>query len=224
MNFKKKTGILALIIGILLILNITSYLNVYNNDLPSDTFFFKKFNFDTEKNFPSVFSSLLHLIASILLLSIGLTKLKTKTKKFFWFSLSVVFLFLALDELLRIHEKIGRYMDTMVDKSGIFYYSWLIPYGIAVILLGILYIKPFFRLPRKTIINFIIAGFIFIMGAMGLEMITGSYIDSSNFGNVELKLIPQIFVLYTIEELLEMIGITFFNYELLRFKVTNKIS
>ena len=224
MNPKKYSFILLAIIGILLALNIISYLNAYYNDLATDTFFYRKFNFDKEKNFPSIFSSSLHFISSILLFIIGYIHPKIRTKRYFWFSLSFLFLFLGLDELLRIHEAIGRSIDPFIERSGIFFYSWIIPYTILLIILAFLFIKPVLQLPRKTLINFIIAGVIFVGGAVGFEVITGLYVDYTNSENLVINFIPQVFVLYTIEELLEMIGITFFIYELLRIINIYKIS
>src|SRR5690606_13789442 len=94
-------------------------------------------------------------------------------------------------------------------------------YGILVIVLGFLYLKPLLKLPKKTVNNFIIAGCLFLSGAVGLEMLTGWYIDNLDVtivsGNQLHRIIP-IFIFYTFEELLEMLRVTYFIFELVRFQ------
>ena len=125
--------------------------------------------------------------------------------------------FLGLDEILRIHEKLNSFVTNTIETSGVFFYAWVIPYGIALIVIALSYYKSLFELPKKTAINFIAAGFIFVSGALGMEMFTGWYIDFKNLEGLQINTIPEIFILYTIEELLEMLGISFFIYSLLNF-------
>lgn len=211
-------------IFILLILNIWSYLNMYHNNLNPEDFFFRKTNFNEEKNAPSIFSSILHFTASILLAVIGFSKLKINKHKAFWLFLSFLLLFTGLDELLRIHEKVGKAFSENYVTSGIFFFSWVIPYGIAVMILGLVIFRPLFQLPKKTVNNFITAGFLFLLGAVGVEMFTGWYIGYKEFDLTKLLIIPDIFVLSTIEELLEMLGMSFFIYSLLKFLSNYRIS
>ncbi|SEL38504.1 hypothetical protein SAMN04487910_2303 [Aquimarina amphilecti] len=224
MNSKKYLYILVGIIVTLLVLNITSYWNLYNNQLDQNDFFFKKFNFDNEKNVPSIFSSFLLFFASALLLKIAFNNSFINIKKTFWTSLSILFLFLSLDELLRIHEKIGPQFSFLENTSGIFHYAWVIPYGIITTVIGLLYLKPIFKLPRRTLFMFISSGTIFIAGAIGLEMISGWYIGQNEYAQQEIRIIPRFFILYTIEEFMEMLGITLFIYELIRILEIHKTS
>ncbi len=216
MSAKKTLYILLGIIATLLLLNILSFWNLHTNGLEEDTFFFKKFNFDTEKNVPSIFSSVLLFSAAVLLFKIAMTRLTFISKKYFWYSLSIVFLFLALDELLRIHEKIGKLFPVSENTPDVFHYAWVIPYGIVTLCIGILYIKPLLKLPKQTLLLFILAGCIFISGAIGLEMIAGWSISQATETLISVRTTPQFFILYTIEELLEMLGVTLFIYQLIR--------
>ena len=212
---------LSFCVLLLLILNIASFIYVSTNDLGLETYFFKKFNFDTEKNIPSIFSSLLHFSAAILIFWIAGSKFHIKKRTYFWIPLGILFLFLGFDELLRIHEKLSPNISGFEESSGLFYYKWIIPYGIAVIILGFLFLKPILELPKKTVFGFVAAGCIFILGAVGLEMIGGWFITSDYSQIRDLRKITPIFILYTIEELLEMIGMVYFIYELLYFKKVN---
>jgi len=208
---------LLITILMLLLLNIWSYVNIHNSGMVEPDLFFKKSNFNTEKNIPSIFSGSLHFIASVLLSFIGLSALKLKNRKIFWYCLSFLFLFVGLDEILRIHEKLNGYLSSLWDTSGVFHYAWVIPYGIAVTLIAIACIKPLFALPKKTLRSFILSAVIFLMGAVGMEMFTGWYIGYQNLEGLDIDRMPAIFVFYTIEELLEMLGVSYFIYSLLNF-------
>jgi len=207
---KKLLLILISIIAVLLILNVTTF---FNSEYGS--YFFKKFNFDKEKNIPSIFSSLLLLGASASLLYISFKTLSFKVSNVFWRSLSFIFLFLSFDELLRIHEKIGQFTGNYIKGEGIFYYAWLIPYGILLIVLAFIYAKSLFALPVKIRTNMIISGVLFVAGAVGIEMITGVYIQKNALYTSEvLSNSLTIFLLYTVEETLEMLGVSYFIYTL----------
>lgn len=216
---KKVLLILLGCISVLLLLHLLSYLNLIINDLDKEDFYFRKLDFGEEKNVPSIFSTLLYVVISALLFKITFSILKIKKHLFFWLTLAIIFLFLGADELLRIHEKVGNAFSSNVETSGVFYYSWVIPYGIAVIVLGIALIKPLFNLPRATLLSFITAGTIFIAGAVGFEMIGGWYVDNYIEDNSMMYLSRAVYILYTIEELLEMIGLSTFIYALLRFRL-----
>lgn len=210
-------GLLVAIL-LLLILNTWSYLYVYYGKLEVTDFFFDYFSFNEEKNAPAIFSSLLHLFASILLASVARSHLKIKSRKWFWWILSGVFLFLGFDELLRIHENIRGNSSSLIEASGTFLYNWVIFYGSAVILLGIIIIKPLFQLPKKTLYKFLFAGFIFLFGAIGLENIVGGYVWHQELNQSMVIRLPVLFVLSTLEELFEMLGVSFFIYAILEFK------
>ena len=214
---RKTLIVLTGIIFILILLNITSYLNVHINDLGQNDAFFKMTNFDTEKNIPSIFSSLLHFLASIFLGVIAISDLSLRKSQTFWLTLSVVFLFLGFDELLRIHENISGHTALKEQNEGPFLYIWILYYLGALLLLGIFFFKPLFRLPRPTLLNYILSGLIFISGAVVLENITGKHIWSRGIHPEIINVVPEIFILYAIEESLEMFGISFFIYSTLKF-------
>lgn len=220
---KRILIILFFLITFLLLLNIGTYLYLFFENGHPEDFYFRKTNFNMEKNLPSIFSSALHFISSILLFQIGLSKVKVIKNKYFWFLMSFLLLFTGLDELLRIHEKVGKAISETYSTSGIFLFSWVIPYGIALIFLFIFILKPLLSLDKLTLRNFILSGFIFVSGAIGVEMFTGWYIEHYHLDLTQLLIIPDAFILSTIEELLEMIGISYFIYSILLFKMKHKI-
>ncbi|QED37437.1 hypothetical protein FK178_06750 [Antarcticibacterium arcticum] len=213
---KTLVGLTGIILSLLL-LNIISFLNVHINDLGQNDAFFKMTNFNTEKNIPSVFSSLLHFLASICLGFVALSKLTVKKFVIFWWTMSFIFLFLGLDELLRIHENISGHTGVNEQDSGPFLYTWILYYMGGLLLLGIFFFKPLFQLPRKTLLSFIFAGILFVLGAVVLENVAGKYIWSNGIQPDVVQIIPEIFIMYSIEEFLEMFGVSFFIYSILKF-------
>jgi hypothetical protein len=208
--------ILSGIVLMLLVLHLTSFHFQEAEELNT---FFLQTNFNAEKNIPSTFSSLLHLFASLSLALVGISRLNINTSKAFWFFLSFIFLFLSLDELLRIHEKITGPLTGLMAETGTFIYSWTLYYGIGLLILGVLVLKPLIALPDKTRNQFIIAGGIFIFGAIGMENLAGRHIHENNIAPADIITHPDIFILSTIEETMEMMGVIFFIYAVLRFRV-----
>ncbi|MCM4159354.1 hypothetical protein FHG64_16940 [Antarcticibacterium flavum] len=128
-----------------------------------------------------------------------------------------IFIFLGFDEIFRIHEKINGDFSFLSENFGIFLYSWIIYYGSALVLLFIIFFKPLLSLPRPTLFRFITAGSIFVAGAIGLENITGYIIANHELPKNAIIHSPLIFSLYTIEELMEMMGVAYFIYAILQF-------
>lgn len=217
--FRSGKVFIALMTGIfiLLILNIASYLNLYHNDLDVSNYFFRKTNFNIERNAPTIYSSCLHFIAAILMAYVAMSKLKIRNDKTFWWGMSFVLLFTGLDELLVFHEKLGRAVSESFETSGILFFAWIIPYIIGIIILLLLIFKPMLRLPKETMLKFIAGGGIFILGAVGIEMFTGWYIEENKLDLTKLLVIPDTFILSTIEEFLEMAGMAFYIYAVLEF-------
>ena len=83
------------------------------------------------------------------------------------------------------------------------------PYAIFLIFLAIPYLGFLFRLPVDTRVRFIIAAVLFLGGAIGVEVISAKEADLYGTSTVTYS------VLYTIEELLEMLGVIAFIRALL---------
>lgn len=220
----KKTfsGIIG-VIFILLLLHIISYLNLLQNDLDPESFFFRKFNFDSERNVPAIFSGILHFTASFFLALIAFSRLTIKNRRWFWGAISFVFLFLGLDEILVIHEKVAGNIGALEDR-GTFFYNWIIVYIGGLLALLFIFLKPLLSLPRKTLFKFLFAGFVFVFGATILEGIAGNIVFQRELAPEDVKTEPIIFILATFEELFEMLGVSLFIYALLDFMKKYRIT
>ena len=180
----------------------------------SANLFFRLFNLDKEANIPSLFSSMELMLASSLLFLISLLQ---KNKRGYWIFLSFVFLFLSIDETAQIHEIIINLKSRfeLLNESNM-RNVWVFPYFLAVIILGIALAKFLFGLPAKTRNLFIISGFIFVGGAVGVEILEEQLkILNGGSDSLTLKL------LYHFEELCEMSGVAIFIYALLNYLPLN---
>ncbi|WP_426060822.1 hypothetical protein [Hymenobacter sp. B1770] len=120
-------------------------------------------------------------------------------------------MFLAIDENTQIHEVVAEVVRPKLasDLSGLLYWAWVVPYFIAFVII-VAYFLPFvIRLPKKTRSLIILAGFMFVFGAVGLELAEGYFYKKYGLEHIYNEL------LYCVEELLEMTGVILFIYALL---------
>ncbi len=170
------------------------------------------FDFDRERNVPTLYSSANLMLSAVILGLIAVTHKANGATWVPWLGLSAIFVFLSVDELARIHEKLTAPLQLALSTSGAFYYAWTIPYGILTGILFLSYFRFLMRLPAKTRYLFIAAGAIFISGAIGFEMI-GSFQLQNDFSRNTLATR----LTYTCEEFLEMVGVVVFIYALLDY-------
>jgi hypothetical protein len=212
LSAKRVTRFLLAIIALLVLLNLTERAIVYWLNATNDTQIISHyFNFDQESNLPSLYSALALGFCSYLL-AIITTFNKIKKVKYaqHWKALSLIFLFLALDEACSIHELLIPVLRGAINAKGILYFTWVIPAFFLLILFLISFRKFIKNLPTKTKTIFILAGMIYITGALGMELVGGYIAD--NFGYNTIYGIAS-----SVEELLEMFGIVLFINGLLSY-------
>ncbi|MCW5211422.1 hypothetical protein VU04_00745 [Desulfobulbus sp. TB] len=172
---------------------------------------------DIEKNIPSFYSAFAIFLCSLMFFCLATLEKNQEGRRPYWLGLAAVFLFLSLDEALALHERLGNYTKEYIrstgilEASGLLYFPWIIPYSILLIILGLLYFRFIFRLPRKTTVLFILSAIIFLTGAAGFDMLGGREAELHGYYSISYT------VLYTIEEFLEMIGVVLLIYTLLDY-------
>ncbi len=162
------------------------------------TFIFKFFDVGAEGNLPTFFSVVLFLLLSAGAFVLG--KFNENRNKIAWMFSSVLFLFLALDEFTQIHEQFTEMFQQLLNADGFLFFAWVIPYGIILILLAVLYIPFLIKLSRKIKTYIFLGAGIYVLGAIGFEMIGASlYQPGSPTG---------MYILVSgIEETFEMLGL-----------------
>ena len=170
------------------------------------------FDFDIEGNIPTLYSAVaVFVCAGLLALITRINWNRPDGKRYYWLGLTLLFVFLGLDEGAAIHEELSDYLEQYMVAEGALYFLWVIPYGIASAVLALLYFRFVWQLPKVTRTRFIVAGLLFLGGALGFEMLSAIAADRSGYDSVSYT------VLYSIEEMLEMLGIVLFLYALLSY-------
>src|SRR5690606_35164649 len=103
------------------------------------------------------------------------------------------------------HEHLGW----LVHGEGVFYYGWVIPAGVLTALIGLAFL-PFLRaLPQRTRRRFVLAGLVYVGGALVMEAPLGLWAERHGADNLGYGLIDLV------EESLELVGLNLFVLALL---------
>ena len=170
-----------------------------------------RFDINHEPSIPAWYSSCALLVSSSLLLLTGIARMQERDRFYMhWLALGAVFLWLSLDEAAMFHEGINTALVfSQPETEGLFYFPWVIPALIFVGIVGICYIRFLRHIDRRTAAFFLVAGAVYVMGAVGMEMSAGPFVEK--YGELSL---PHM-ICEVIEETLEMLGIVIFIYALL---------
>ena len=161
-----------------------------------------------ETNIPTWYSSSVLLCCSFLLALIAAMK-KGAGGAFrgHWVLLAVGFLYISMDETAQIHENLNQ----LLDLHGIFYFTWVIPVGILVLVLALIYARFVLHLPSRTRLRFLGAGVAYVGGALGVELVLGYWTDLHGDENLTYAMIDLV------EESLEILGMSMFLSALLEY-------
>ncbi|MFT7388766.1 MAG: hypothetical protein ACI8VC_002023 [Candidatus Endobugula sp.] len=174
--------------------------------------YIKFLDLDIENNLPSFYSAMAIELCAVLLLVVYLDKKQHQLReRWHWLGLAIIFALLGFDEAAQLHEEVSDYFTLLLDASGVLYYPWVVPYSIAVAIVGIIYLPWLKRLPTDTQLHFVVAGVTFISGAIVIEMISASLADAYDTDDWRYSMS------YTIEETFEMTGIILFIRALLHY-------
>lgn len=171
----------------------------------------KFLNVNLEANLPTFFSSLVLLGHAILLALIAYGSKAMDGKFWHWIGLSFIFIFISLDEMVQIHEQLRAPTERLFNTSGLLYFAWFIPYIAIMVVVGIAYFKFMMRLPKRILNLFILAGAVFVSGAVGMEAIGGMHAEVHGEETLTYAL------MYSFEEFLEMAGAAIFFYALISY-------
>ncbi|HJU06547.1 MAG TPA: hypothetical protein VJ692_15470 [Nitrospiraceae bacterium] len=179
--------------------------------------FLRLFDLGGENNISSWFASFTLLACSFLLALIGLTKKRSHDRHaFHWLVLAGIFLYLSLDEAASIHEMIEMLIPA--DRAtGYLFYPWVIAGGLFVLIVSMAFFRFLVALPSDTRRLFIIAGILYVGGALGIELVGAKH--DFHYGKENLVYA----MLVMVEEGLEMAGVATFLYALSSYMATHAI-
>lgn len=187
----------------------------YHLGLPGMYGLVRLFDMGVEGNLPTFFSCVQLLVVSLVLMVIGLSR-RQAADPFarHWLFLALIFLLLAADEMAEMHEMSIRPIRELVPwlATGVFYWAWVLPGALFVLLVGFSYARFVFRyLPQDMKRATLVGGSLFVGGAIGVEMPEAMFAQRNGIENFTYSL----FVL--VEETMEMTGILVFLSGLLRY-------
>src|SRR5207253_1455185 len=158
-----------------------------------------QFDLGQGHNIPDWYESVTLLLGALLLAAIAFLK-QRQGESFVirWWLLSLLFLGLSVDEATEAHEALVHVLQMALDATGLNNFAWEVPVAVGALLLALAYARFLTALPRETCALFLIAGAIYVSGALGLEMVGGWYLGKNGRPDFTLALIS------TAEEFMEM--------------------
>lgn len=175
------------------------------------------FDLDKELSLPAWYSSiLLWSTAIVLATNATLARRLDRRTAFYWWSLSVVFVYLSIDEMTSIHEFGNLLLPPDYKFTGFLTFSWVVVAAPLLIVGGLAFLPFLFRLPRSTALGIGLAGLVYVGGAFGMELVGGYFSKARDSIEYQLAVIT--------EEGLELVGLSIFLMVLLNFLATESRS
>ncbi len=162
------------------------------------------FSLSFEANVPTWYSTCL-LFACGVLLALSAARAGAETRAHFA-GLAALFVYFSLDEAIEIHEHLGGSLGT----SGVLYFDWVVPAAAFVAVVGLAYARFLFRLLPETRRGFVLAGALYVSGALLMELPLGAWTERAGDDNLGYALIDFV------EEALEIAGASVFAWVLAR--------
>ena len=204
--------VLMFIVVPLTLLSTVGQLSKYVLGHPKLKGFVPLFYLDLESNVPTWYSSFGLAAAAVVLGLIAMVKLaRHDAYRRHWAFLSGLFWLLSIDEVAMIHELPIDPLRERFHTTGLLYYPWVIFGLLFVGLVGISLLGFLRHLPAPTRNGFLLAGLVFVGGAIGVEMLSGVQADLCGEENLTYAMIT------TVEEFMEMTGVVILIYFALRY-------
>ena len=208
---RRQLLILLLFTGFLTVTHLVAgMVHVYFDSTISHEMY-RFFNIGADQNLPTLFATIQWLLASGICWRIAFSLSKNSKGFRGWLSVSLISLFIAADEYLMLHERTVEPVRSVIPDYPFLWFAWVIPYGILTLVLAAVLSRFIFSLPRRTTILLLIAGVVFVTGALGFEMLGAVQVANGNDASFMYT------ALYTCEEVLEMLGVSIFIYTLLDY-------
>jgi len=148
--------------------------------LPLDQGVVPYLSLSNEANVPTYFSAALLASCSVLLtIAAQAARAAREKRAWSWWVLAAGFALMSVDEAIEIHEHLAFFRT-----GGVLYFSWVIPAGVLVLVLGVGFLRFLRDLPAATRWRFVGAGALYVLGAVGLELPLGAWTE--RFGNESL--------------------------------------
>ncbi|PNY79765.1 multidrug transporter [Deinococcus koreensis] len=135
-----------------------------------------------------------------------------------WRGLAWVFAYLAVDEFAMLHERTVVFIRDALGAEatqGILHHAWVLPYAVFCVVVFSSTARFLLHLPSRTRLLILLAGALYVGGALGFEMLEGPI--AAKYG-VENNVIRTMIV---VEEILEVTGVILLISALLEYMRTH---
>ena len=172
-----------------------------------------RFDLDAEGNFPTLFSTVLILCAAGLAGLTGhLASVWREKDRLYWTAIAWILVVMAIDEQTPFHNLATiPVRQALGGVPSALRFAWVIPALAVSLLVAVVFLRFFLRLPSRTRFGIALASAIYVGGAVGMEMLAGLYLG---WGLV--KRDAFYILIFTIEETMEMAGMIVFIHYVLR--------
>lgn len=168
------------------------------------------FHLDVERTLPAWFSVILLASAAALLLAVGWLTRATHPRDFkAWLLLAAGFAFMSLDEMIGLHEEVNQALRKLPGPLSRFEYAWVAPAAVVAALVGLVFLPFLLRLPSRTRWGLVLAGAVYVTGALGFEALGSLQVAANGRNNMLYQ------TLVAFEEVMEMMGVVLLIHVLL---------
>lgn len=191
-------GVVAVLLCASLVFEFAAY---FSPDLPAGTLLHNSTTLNGEGNIPALFSVVMLLLCgcvAFLVARLGGRLPRSPSGPRDWGVLSGVLFLMAADEWLQVHETVGGALGRVLSFFDV--YAWVIPGTLLVVLFAV-YFRTFVKgLPAPTRRSLCLAFFLFVGGAIGLEVGEAlGFLLTGQHGVLDI-------LLTSTQEVLEMLG------------------
>lgn len=154
-----------------------------------------------ERNLPTWYASGLLLGCALVLAAIArAATLARAPGRRHWWALAAAFAYISLDESVGLHEHLGG----LLSLGGVLFFTWVVPAAVLVLLGGLAFLPFLAKLPARRRGQFILAGVLYVGGALAMELPLGWWTEQHGNDNLVYALIDHV------EEALELVGASLF--------------
>ncbi|WOQ68709.1 hypothetical protein RYJ27_08245 [Microbacterium limosum] len=164
------------------------------------------FDMDDEVSIPTWFNMMLLAGVALGAAAVAVATRMPRARRG-WAALAIVFAYLSLDEGAALHESLMyATRNALGITGGPLWYAWVIPVGIALVAASPFAIRFLAALPRRVRTLFVVAGVLYVGGALGIEVVSataGAEVESLLRDEND----PVVWLLACFEESLEIAGL-----------------
>jgi hypothetical protein len=171
------------------------------------------FDVDHEKSFYTWLSSTLLFAAAVLLVWTAREEQRVGGGlHVYWRLLATVFVLLSADEHVGVHERASEWLSIHLPTHGAFYYGWVMLAVPLCLAGGVVSLRALKILERPIRTRLFLAAAVFVLGAIGVEMLSAAFAEVHGQANLSYHLLANL------EEGLEGAGVLLFLFGLDRYR------